>query len=64
MARHDCIEKANRALAEKNTRIELVFSAVERQRPIIRTVKIDPKKRVGPIMLLATFCPFCGKDVL
>ncbi len=56
-----CIALGNDKLAEKNTRIATAHSIpglAEKVR--IQTVKLRPRSRLGPVTLLATFCPFCG----
>lgn len=59
----DCIKLANAELQEKNTKIEDIWALIPgRISPAIgiRTVKLRSRLRLGPAVLLATFCPFCG----
>lgn len=55
----DCIQAANKFLAEHNTRIELPWFGP--QRPFVQTMKLDDKKRGKPKMMFASRCPFCGE---
>jgi len=48
-------------LAKHNTR--LVSDLLGSDTIFIDTVKVDSKKRVGPVSLAATFCPFCGEKL-
>lgn len=58
----DCIETANRHLADFNTRIELpLWTASGARTPFVQTMKIDEKKRGKPKMIFASYCPFCGE---
>ena len=63
----DCIRKVNKLLAEHNTEIQTVslFSPKGRieERLAVPTVRLDTKKRVGPMKLFATFCPMCGAEI-
>lgn len=57
-----CVEQVNAALSGRNTQVERIFSLTGDGMLVgIRTVKVDSKKRAGPVALMATFCPFCGK---
>ncbi len=55
----NCIEEINKALADKNTSIEVNWLD-EAAKAIVSTVKIDTKKRGAPTCLFASYCPFCG----
>jgi hypothetical protein len=58
----DCIETANKHLAEFNTKIELpMWTSSGTRRPFVQTVKFDEKKRVKPRAMFASYCPFCGE---
>lgn len=62
----DCVSKINRMLAEYNTQIDLVDtvnmkSGQFEQRMRIPSSRIDTRKRKGPMMVFATFCPMCGE---
>jgi hypothetical protein len=53
-----CIAEANRRLKEHNTELVLsLFGGL----PSMAASKIDSKVRKGPVRLIPTFCPFCGK---
>lgn len=65
----NCIETFNERLAEHNTRLVPIFSIPRDGSESWTTVnivteKIDRKKRVGPVLAAATFCPFCGTRYL
>lgn len=57
----NCITDLNADLANKgiNTKIELLL--IGPQVAIIRTIKADDKKREKPCLIVASYCPFCGK---
>lgn len=61
----NCVADFNRKLAEHNTRI-IETIGIPRDggpmftRPMIRTEKIETRKRVGPAIAVPTYCPFCG----
>ena len=60
----NCIVELNKKLIERNTRIVIPITFGSNLSlmggPIIKTEKIDSKKRVGPVNVLASYCPFCG----
>lgn len=53
-----CIADVNAKMAEHNAEVMMTWYPVAR--PMIETVKRDPKKRGKPPLLVASFCPFCG----
>lgn len=60
-----CIDEMNAKLAPLNTELSLTFSfsrsgGGSQTLPTIGTNKIETKKRVGPALAIASFCPFCG----
>jgi hypothetical protein len=58
----DCIETANKHLAEFNTKIELpMWTSSGKLTPFVLTTKINEKKRGKPQMIFASCCPFCGE---
>lgn len=62
----NCIDEMNAKLAEHNTEVGVTFGFSRNGGPSyllphINTSKIDKKKRVGPVLAIPTFCPFCGK---
>lgn len=68
MKKHECPLEPEIAkkLAEHNTKIEHALCFGENPvtaELIIRTGKIDSKKRVGPMVLMCTYCPFCGAEL-
>ena len=60
----DCMEKANKALAPHNTRIEQVFSVMGsglRLRWPISTKQVEKGRGKPKAMgLFASYCPLCG----
>lgn len=56
-----CVVSVNDLLADNNTRIERIFLISKGEGIGIRTEKVVKKKRQGPTVLFATFCPFCGE---
>jgi hypothetical protein len=61
----DCIKMVNEELAKSNTRLltTIPWKTSIAIRPLLRTEKLDPKDRTGPITLTAAFCPFCGEEI-
>jgi hypothetical protein len=55
----DCIQEADKALAEYNTKIEVPW--IGPQRPFVLTMKLNEKKRGKPQMMFCSYCPFCGE---
>ena len=63
----DCIEKVNKLLEDKNTKLDipifLNFSGkMTADRVRISTVKRDDKNKKKPVMIQPVYCPFCGVD--
>lgn len=61
----DCLRQFNAKLKEHNTEISVTFGMPRDGRPMytrprIATNKIETRKRVGPVLVIPTFCPFCG----
>lgn len=61
----DCITVMDGKLREHNTKLSLTFSFSRTggpsfTLPTIGTEKIETRKRVGPALAIASFCPFCG----
>ncbi len=62
----NCIDNMEPLLAEHNTRLVVTFGFPRDDRPAfvrpkLSTEKIEPRKRVGPVIAVPTFCPFCGE---
>lgn len=55
----DCITEVNAKLAESNG--EMLTTLWPVVRPLMETQKLEPRKRVKPPLVVATFCPFCGE---
>lgn len=60
-SRHPCFEAADAVLKPKNTELvekwEFPSGAA---RLVIATRKINARLRPNPIVMCATYCPFCG----
>lgn len=61
----NCVDVANKALRTKNTQIEpiLAFGSTLDLAIGIRTSKIDKTRRGNPVVVMATYCPFCGESL-
>lgn len=59
---HDCVKHVNEQLAAYNTRLGMAisFSNPERELIPLLTVKKDDKVRRKPMLMYASYCPFCG----
>lgn len=62
----NCLSDFNERLKEHNTKIDVTFviprnGGPMRDFPKIETSKIETRKRVGPVIAVPTFCPFCGQ---
>jgi hypothetical protein len=55
----DCNKRMNEALKEYNTM--LVTNLIGPPHALVLTDKIDSKKRGKPMMMFASYCPFCGE---
>ena len=56
---HKCIHKANKGLAEQNTRLAL--NPYNSNTIFVETEQIEKKRGSGIVRVAATFCPFCGE---
>lgn len=61
---HECFEKFDKALAEKNGRLAFAFTLSDKldlgMRLLIATEKLDKTKRKAVPAVMASYCPFCG----
>lgn len=59
---HDCVQRINALLADKNTAIATAISFSDQGRELIQitTCKKDSKVRGKPVLFFASYCPFCG----
>lgn len=64
MSAHTCREKIDALLAERNTRVQYVFtlgdSGVGMPWPIATEQVERGRGKKKAVMLFASFCPFCG----
>jgi hypothetical protein len=62
---HKCVEIADKALKTKNTQIEPIIALGSKLSCAIgvRTSKVDKTKRGKPVLVCASFCPFCGEKL-
>lgn len=52
----------NESIRNKNTELAEAFYLDGRpNRVLIYTMKIDRKSKIGPIKIISSYCPFCGK---
>lgn len=62
----NCIAAVDKLLAKENGRIAITMQLVDlkrtRNRISIVTQKLNPRKRGNLPPVLATFCPWCGKQ--
>ena len=63
----DCIEKVNKLLEDKNTKLDVpIMYTIDKRfsadRVKIVTVKRDDKNRKKPIPVTPAYCPFCGNS--
>lgn len=60
-----CLDKVNKALAERNTVVETCFTmnfttGKQGEALLLHTGKVDPRKRDKPLKVEVNFCPWCG----
>ena len=60
-----CMTLMGEKLAEHNTRLVTTFGWPRNggemfTRPKLDVEKIETRKRVGPVLAIPTYCPFCG----
>lgn len=56
-----CVDKVQEELKKQNQQLVLAFRTNGAAFPVIETMKHDASKRTRRKMLVATFCPFCGR---
>lgn len=57
----NCIATVNTALAERNSRLQVMIDfATGALKPFLPTEKINPKLRGTPPVVAASYCPWCG----
>ena len=57
----NCKAEVNAMLAEHNTQLD--FNYLNERDILIRTIRLNEKKRNRPAVMFATFCPFCGESL-
>lgn len=59
----DCVAKVDDALAKQNERLIVSLNLfVGESRAIVMTERLDPTKKTKRHTMVASFCPFCGKE--
>lgn len=59
----NCLDEVNNLLRPENYRVGFSVSlAGGDTRVVLDVSKIEPRKGRKPPVLVATFCPFCGKE--
>lgn len=62
--RHRCFELADEKLKDKNTElVEKWEFPSGRARLTIATRKINSRLKGEPLVIVASFCPFCGEEL-
>lgn len=57
----NCIEEVNKKLAERGDELDLSFDLMAgKSFLVLKTVRLKGK-RGKPLLMLPSFCPFCGK---
>lgn len=58
---HSCFTAAAEQFGKRNTKLVFAEQLPNLdQRLVIASAKVDPKKKEKPLVICATFCPFCG----
>ena len=67
----ECIRDVNLELANRHKNTQLCLPAlwgrdgkIKASRVMIKTERVDAKKRQITNMILASYCPFCGKKYI
>jgi len=60
-----CLDKVNKALAEKNTQVDTCFTmnfttGEQGEALMLSSSKVDPKKRGKALRVETNYCPWCG----
>lgn len=63
MKDHDCIERADKALALKNSALATALTVPEGVMRVLITTRQLNKRGPKAVKLFATYCPFCGKKL-
>jgi hypothetical protein len=61
MKRHKCFVQADKFLADKNAR--LATNLLNDSNVFVEVEKLDEKIRGRLPVMIATYCPFCGKKL-
>jgi hypothetical protein len=61
----DCMTNVNKSLKEHNTKLATSFVLTKERRgmdclPLLQVEKLDSRLRGRPMLVIPTFCPFCG----
>jgi thiol-disulfide isomerase/thioredoxin len=60
MKEHTCVKEMNDLLEPNNTQLAQVLSVTGRELVQVATEKRDSKVRKKPVLVFASYCPFCG----
>lgn len=58
---HKCVQEMNDLLRSNNTRLVQTISVTSRELIQVATEKADTKVRKKPVLVFASYCPFCGQ---
>lgn len=63
---HTCISEINERLKEHNAILSgaIDFSGKGRELVVLAVEKLDSKVRKKPPVMFASYCPFCGRELL
>lgn len=67
--KHDCVQRLNSLLESENGQLQSgfsidIFGKCVVNRIYVSVEKLDKSARKTPPKVVATYCPFCGKELL
>jgi hypothetical protein len=58
-----CIDRLDKLLAERNTSLVVTIPTADLvPQVVLRTEIVEKRRGARPVCMVATFCPFCGKE--